>query len=198
VTTPGGVALVAPALIPVAPQRALASMEDHLGRLLRGRSPEGLGWVRPDPLSLRVPLRAYRVTTPATAYGFAAGTDGRAGEDAFSDAPVGDDYLLALNFAYYPDSPPSAKFVNLATGIYTHGDQRWLPSISGTNEIAVHADYSGRGQLICCSATLEFWLVGHSWESRHAWLPGRSTFALTLNALSHALRPPFYQGRQAT
>ena len=61
----------------------------------------------------------------------------------------------------------------------------------------MHADYNGRGQLICCSATLEFWLAGHGWEPRHAWLPSRSTFALTLNALSRALRPPFYQGRQA-
>jgi hypothetical protein len=156
VTIPGGAAPAAPALIPVAPQRALASMGDHLARLLRGRSLEGLGWVRPDPLSLRVPLRAYRVATTATAYGFAAGTGGRAGDAAFSDAPAGDEYLLALNFAFYPDSPPSAKFVNSATGTYAPGDQRWLPAISGTNEIAAHVDYNGRGQLICCSATLEF------------------------------------------
>jgi len=59
-----------------------------------------------------------------------------------------------------------AVFVNPATGIYAPGDQRWLPAISGTDEVAVHADYNGRGQLICCSATLEFWLVGHGLEPR--------------------------------
>jgi hypothetical protein len=61
----------------------------------------------------------------------------------------------------------------------------------------VHANYANTsGQVICCSATLEFYLIKHQVADQHRWQPG-SSFASTLNVLSRYMRPPAYTGRQA-
>ena len=107
------------------------------------------------------------------------------------------DYLLRLYFSHYPAWPPSARFVNPATRQFAAGDGRWLPAINGASEVHVHANYAGTsGQVICCSATLEFYQVNHGVADQHRWQPG-SSFASTLNVLSRYMRPPAYTGRQA-
>jgi hypothetical protein len=181
--------------VPADAGQARAALDSHLGRVLSGRTLDAVGWERPDALTLYVPLRAYTSSTSASAYGFDPSEPAADGERPFGGAPAGDDYLLRLYFSHYPNWPPSARFVNPATRLYQAGDKRWLPTISGTNELAVHASFQVVEQLICCSATLEFYLVNHSVEDRHRWQPG-SSFAITLNTLSRYLRPPTYLGRQ--
>ena len=176
--------------------QARAAVDRHLGSVLGGRSLDSADWERPDPLTLYVPLRGYTSDTSASAYGFDPSEPAADGERPFSGAPRGHGYLLRLYFSHYPDWPPSARFVNPATKQFGSGDQRWLPMISGANELHVHASYGAGGeQLICCSATLEFYLVNHDVQDQHRWRPG-SSFAVTLNALSRYLRPPTYTGRQ--
>ena len=145
--------------VPAEFEQARGTLDRHLGSVLAGRSLEAVGWQRPDPLTLYVPLRGYISGTPAFAYGFDPSEPAADGERAFTGAPEGDDYLLRLYFSHYPDWPPSAKFVNPDTKQFGPGDTRWLPMISGANELHVHASYGGPGggQLICCSATLEFY-----------------------------------------
>jgi hypothetical protein len=183
--------------VPAEFEQARDALDRHLGSVPAGRSLESVGWQRPDPLTLYVPLRGYTIPTSAFAYGFDPAEPAAYGERPFADAPEGDEYLLRLYFSHYPDWPPSARFVNPDTKQFEPGDARWLPMISGTNELQVHASYGGPGggQLICCSATLEFYLVNHSVEDRHRWRPG-SNFASTLNVLSQYMRPPTYTGRQ--
>jgi hypothetical protein len=182
--------------VPAQFEQARAALDCHLGIVLGGRNLESVGWQRPDPLTLYVPLHGYTSVTAASAYGFDPSEPAASGELLFAGAPAGDDYLLRLYFGHYPDWPPSARFVNPDTRQFGSSDKGWLPMISGTNELHVHASYgSGSEQLICCSATLEFYLVNHSVEDRHRWRPG-SSFAVTLNILSRYLRPPTYAGRQ--
>jgi hypothetical protein len=177
--------------------QARDAVNRHLGQALGGRTLESVGWERPDPLTLYVPLRGFTADTQAVAYGFDPSEDPARVGGAFAAAPAGDDYLLRLYFSYYPAWPPSARFVNPATRQFAAGDERWLPMITGTNEVYVHANYGGAsGQVICCSATLEFYQVKHSVSEQHLWQPG-SSFAATLNVLSRYMRPPAYTGRQA-
>jgi hypothetical protein len=175
---------------------ARAAVDSHLSTVLAGRTLASAGWDRPDPLTLYVPLRGYASATSVPAYGFDPAEPPAAGGQPFAGAPAGDDYLLRLYFGYYPAWPPSARFVNPGTLQFGPGDKPWLPSIDGASEVHVHACYPPSGeQLICCSATLEFYLVNHGVEIRHRWRPG-SSFAITLNTLSRYLRPPAYRGRQ--
>jgi hypothetical protein len=182
--------------VPASFEQARAALDRHLSSVLGGRSLESAGWSRPDPLTLYVPLRGYTGNTSVPAYGFDPSEPAADGELAFADFPEGHDYLLRLYFSHYPDWPPSARFVNPATRQFGPGDKTWLPMISGTNELHVHASYGPSAeQLICCSATLEFYLVNHDVQGQHRWQPG-SSFAITLNTLSRYLRPPAYTGRQ--
>jgi hypothetical protein len=177
--------------------QARDAVDRHLGQVLVGRTLETAGWERPDPLTLYVPMRGFTTTTTAVSYGFDPAADPADADGAFAGAPAGDDYLLRLYFSHYPAWPPSARFVNPATRRFAAGDTRWLPMINGANELHVHANYGGTsGQVICCSAILEFYLVNHQVADQHRWQPG-SSFAATLNALSRYLRPPAYTGRQA-
>lgn len=176
--------------------QARAALDRHLDNVLGGRTLEAVGWHRPDPLTLYVPLRGYTCETSASAYGFDPSEPWTDGQRPFADAPEGQEYLLRLYFSHYPTWPPSARFMNPTTKKFGPRDLEWLPNISGTNELAVHAAYGDGGeQLICCSATLEFYLVNHDVQDRHRWRPG-SSFAMTLNTLSRYLRPPTYSGRQ--
>lgn len=159
--------------IPVTPSRALEALEKHLPMVLRGQTLEAAGWKRLDPLTLLIPLQAFR-------------EDGRV-----------DDYYLRFGFAYYPEWPPSVKAVNPETLRYDYpADQHWVPRVEGTNEIGFHLQYAGVGQLVCNSATLEFYQINHSCDLRHVWDSERHTFALTLSVLRDYLRPPYYKGRQ--
>lgn len=177
-------------------EQARAALDRHLDKVLGGRVLEAVGWHRPDPLTLYVPLRGYTSATSASAYGFDPSEPPTDGQQLFAEAPEGDDYLLRLYFSHYPTWPPSARFVNPATKEFGPHEKEWLPNISGASELHVHAAYGDGGeQLICCSATLEFYLVNHDVQERHRWRPG-SSFAITLNTLSRYLRPPTYTGRQ--
>lgn len=184
-----------PTLIPqlADPAEAATAVDVHLASMLRGGAPELVGWDRPDPLSLYVPLRGFTAGTDACSYGF----DPAAAHIApYPQLPPGDDYLLRLYFSHYPQSPASAQFVNPATRRFDPAtDLSWLPNIQGATEVFVHPSYNMGGQLICCSATLEFYLVNHDVEPKHQWTPG-SSFAQLLNTLSRYLRPDTYQGRQ--
>jgi len=189
VTIPGDVP------VPADPGQARAAVERHLAQTLAGRSLESAGWHRPEPLTLYVPMRGFTTATEASSYGFDPSADPTEDSGRFNGAPTGDDYLLRLYFSHYPAWPPSALFVNPATRLFAAGDERWLPTINGANEVAVHSAYPGIGQLICCSATLEFYQVRHQVADQHRWQPG-SSFASTLNVLSRYMRPPAYVGRQ--
>jgi hypothetical protein len=148
-------------------------VEKDLPSVLRGRTLEEVGWLRPDPLTLLIPLAGTRANG------------------------IEDPYVLRLRFGYYPEWPPSALFVNPDTREYAYpGDLTWLPSISGTPEIQIHANHNPIGQLICASVTLEFYLIRHGVQPEHVWDPARHNFAVTLNAVTRGLRPPFYQGPQ--
>ena len=165
--------------VPNTPKRAVDAIEAHLPVVLRGRTLEEVGWERPDPLTLLIPV------------------PGNTADGAW------DDYLLRLGFLYYPDWPPSTQFVNPETRAYRFPEDKcWLPKIEGTGEIAVHAQYdlpnnAGKIQLICSSVTLEFYQVLHSVEERLVWNPKVQNFAATLAAIERGLRQPYYKGRQA-
>jgi hypothetical protein len=162
-----------PMPVPSTPADAAAALDDDLPVVLKGASLDDVEWMRPDPLTLVVPLIGGR---PGTA---------------------GQLYFLKLNFGYYRAWPPSALFVNPMSLQYDKTkDKIWLPNISGCQEIAVHPDYQEKGQLICCSSTLEFYMVGHGVEAKHMWDPKSQNFAATINAIRRALRSDFYKGRQ--
>jgi hypothetical protein len=159
--------------VPVPPADAMAALEEDLPKVLKGKTPEEVGWARLDSLTLLVPV-----------------VGGGLGEG-------GDPYFLRLGFGYYRDWPPSAQFVNPETRDYQLGrDNKWLPRIEGWNELHVHANYDGKGQLICCSNTLEFYKVRHSMEPKHLWDPERQNFAATLRAIEWGLQSDYYKGRQ--
>ena len=112
-----------------------------------------------------------------------------------------DDFLLRLGFTHYDEWPPSAQFVNPETGTFVIGeDEHHLPRITGSNELQVHAAYDHPAghkiQLVCSSATLEFYEVRHGMEAKHLWQPGVHTLWTTISAVRHHLRH-FYQGRFA-
>jgi hypothetical protein len=153
------------------PQVALAALEEHLPKALRGVPFEHSGWQRPDPLTLLIPM-----------WGLCDGSS--------------DLFLLRLNFAYYPEWPPSAKFINPLTKAYDHAaDLTWLPKIESHQRIQVHAFYNNQTQLICSSTTLEFYQVRHGVEPRDVWDARTQNFASTLNAIRDGLRPQTYRGR---
>ena len=155
------------------PAAGLAALEADLPKVLRGRGLEEAGWFRFDPLTLLIPL-------------FGRKADG-----------AGDFYLLRMNFSYYPEWPPSCQFVNPTNGYYdVTKDSKWVPHIEDpNNEIAIHERFNNTElQLICCSATLEFYQVLHSVQPQHVWDRNQQNFAASLAAIRRALRPPFYKG----
>jgi len=154
----------------------LKALEEDLPRVvnvLGVTSLSDLGWSRPKPLVLLVPMKATW----------------QGQEDA---------YLLRLSFEAYRRWPPSARFVNPATQDYVHpDDQHHVPKLTSP-ECQTHIAYqmnaqAPKMQLICCSATFEFWDVLHDVEEHHMWR-GTETFLTTINAIQKAFGS-HYQGR---
>jgi len=153
----------------------LKALEEDLPRVLRlieAPSIEALGWKRPTKLTLTIP--------------FTGTHEGKT-----------DEYLLRLGFQAYRDWPPSAQFVNPETGDYVYPqDQHFVPKLTSP-ECHTHATYNRSNgppvQLVCCSATLEFYEVLHSVEPHHVWRE-TDTFFTTVNAIQRAFTS-HYQGR---
>jgi hypothetical protein len=157
-------------------QAGAAALDEDLPRVLAVlgvSSLEELGWSRPNRLSLLVPMKGV--------------WQGRT-----------DEFVLRLGFQAYRKWPPSAQFVNPATGAYAPpDDQQFVPKLTSP-ECQTHVAYqrtpqSAKIQLICCSATLEFYEVLHSVNQDHVWSEG-TRFLATINAIQKALGS-HYQGR---
>lgn len=156
-------------------QAGAAALDADIPRvlhLLDAPALEALGWSRPNRLSLLVPM-----------VGIHGGKE--------------DKFLLRLGFQAYRKWPPSAQFVNPDTGTYVYPhDQHVVPKLTSP-ECRTHVAYSiaqgGSIQLICCSATLEFYEVLHPVNPEHRWR-GTETFLTTVNAIRRALAS-YYEGR---
>jgi len=157
-------------------QAGASALDEDIPRVLSvlgASSLEALGWSRPDRLSLLVPMEEFY--------------QGKK-----------DEYLLRLGFQAYRKWPPSARFVNPATLDYVYPqDQHFVPQLT-SQECRTHVAYrrtpmSARIQLICCSATLEFYEVLHNVEQQHLWSES-DTFFTTVMAIRKAFAA-FYQGR---
>jgi hypothetical protein len=158
-------------------QAGLAALEEDLPRVLRlldAPTIEALNWTRPNKLSLLIPMSG-----------------------AFGGKV--DDFTLRLGFQAYRAWPPSALFVNPITSTFVHPqDQKHVPKLT-SQECQTHVAYSpqtGNFQVICCSATLEFYEVLHSVEPQHLWLE-TNTFLTTIMAIRKAFASS-YQGRFPT
>jgi hypothetical protein len=156
-------------------QAGAAALDEDIPRVLKlldAPSIEALGWTRVGRLTLLVPMTAMR--------------------DDKQDA-----YLLRLGFQAYRRWPPSAQFVNPETRIYSHPhDRHAIPQLTSP-ECHTHAEYrlaSGNTmQLVCCSATLEFYEIAHNVEPHHVWRDS-DTFYTTIVAIRRAFAS-HYQGR---
>jgi hypothetical protein len=157
-------------------QAGLAALEEDIPRVLKIEgvsSLEKLGWLRPSKLVLLIPMAGAR-----------------AGQTA--------DYLLRLGFQAYRRWPPSAQFVNPETLTFRYPeDQRHVPIVK-SQECYTHAAYRRTPkdcprQLICCSATLEFYEIQHGVQPYHVWRQ-TDTFFTTIMAIRKALASS-YQGR---
>ncbi len=137
-------------------------------------TPEALGWRVVGNSSLLVPI---------------SGTHANAREN----------YLLRLDFVTGRDWPPRAQFVNPETLSYVVGmDTGHLPKL-GHSEVQVHASYQSQAmatpiQLVCCSATLQYYDVLHGGDDAILW-QARDTFLVTLAAIGRAMASEQYTGR---
>ena len=142
-------------------------------KVLDAVSLEDLGWVRPQKLVLLIPMRGTHEART-------------------------DEYVLRLGFQAYRRWPPSARFVNPQTLDYVYPqDEHHVPRRTSA-ECQTHVAYQRapdcpKDQLICCSATLEFYAVLHGVESEHVWRE-TDTFLTTINAVRKAFASS-YQGR---
>ncbi|HWV46958.1 MAG TPA: hypothetical protein VN039_13215 [Nitrospira sp.] len=156
-------------------QAGLQALRQDVPRVLKtlgASSLEELGWIQIDALTMLIPLSA-------------------------SINGITDHYLLKLGFHCYPDWPPSAQFVNPETKQYAWpADQHCVPKLESP-ECRTHPNYTSPRclgiQLICCSATLEFYDVLHDVQPHHVW-NGKSTFFTTLKAIQRAMQS-HYMGR---
>ena len=134
---------------------------------------EDLGWRREGLRKLLVPFT------------------GRQGEQT-------ETFLLRLDFRAARDWPPSAQFVNPHTLTYNGpADQHHLPQLRSP-EVHVHPQYPTPVlpqpiQLICCSATYEYYDVLHGGDAAVLWR-NTDNFLITLNAIGRAMAQ-HYHGR---
>ena len=153
-----------------------AVLAEDLPQVLRGLgadSPEALGWRKPDSRTLLVPIHGV-----------------------FDERR--DDYLLRLRFIAGRDWPPSAQFVNPETLEYHIPDDLHHLPILDCPQCHVHTKYSvpnGHIQLICCSATFEYYEILHGGEDSHRW-QSTDNFYVTISAIQRAMGS-HYKGRQA-
>lgn len=152
----------------------LAAIAEDLPRVLKVlnvASPEELGWSQPNPLSLLVPMTGTYQEKSET-------------------------FLLRLGFQAYRAWPPSAQFVNPTTGAYDPSkDHRYVPQLT-SEECRTHLAHGipggGTTQLICCSATFEFYDVLHDVKAEHLWRE-TDNFYTTIMAVRRAMES-YYQG----
>lgn len=161
-----------PALDVIAGAAALDEDLPRVLRLMEADSIEELGWTRLNRITLLIPMSGVHQDKK-------------------------DDYLLRLGFQAYRKWPPSAQFVNPETLGYAHPkDQHFVPRLTSP-ECHTHCAYNnprgGTLQLICCSATLEFYEVLHGVKPEHVWRESE-TFFSTLAAIQKAMTS-FYVGR---
>lgn len=156
-------------------QAGAAALDEDIPRVLRlldASSLEELGWSRPNKLALLVPI-----------VGTYQGSENR--------------FLLRLGFQAYRKWPPSAQFVNPETARYDYPqDQCFVPKLT-SSECYTHIAYRHNQQanpiqLICCSATLEFYEVLHHVKPEHLWRE-TDTFLTTIMAIRKAMTS-FYGG----
>lgn len=135
---------------------------------------EELGWRRPDGRTLLVPI------------------SGELGGQQ-------EEYLLSLCFLTGRDWPPSAQFVNPETLDYVIPDDFHHLPIVETPELQVHTKYQSQHgktlQLICSSATFEYYDVLHNGDDRILW-QAKDTFFHTIAAIRRGMGSG-YKGRQA-
>ncbi len=150
-------------------------LAEHVPRVLKSLSAdsiEQLGWQKIGERTLYVPM---------------TGTVGNATES----------YLLRLLFLTGNDWPPSAQFVNPETLEYKITDDLQHLPILESPEVHVHPKYDsphgGQIQLICCSATYEYYDLLHGGEARHLWTV-KDDFYLTISAIQRAMGN-HYKGR---
>jgi len=159
-----------PTLDVIAGANALDEDIPRVLRVVEASTIEDLGWSRPDRLTLLVPMIGTHLEKKQ-------------------------EYLLRLGFQAYRRWPPSAQFVNPANLGYIYPqDQHYVPKLTSP-ECHTHVAYEraqGKIQLICCSATLEFYEVLHSVEPQHLWRD-TYTFLVTIAAIQKALGS-FYEG----
>lgn len=148
-----------------------ATLNDTLPLVLGflGKSLNEIGWERVDDTTLTVPMNA-----------------GSGGADGF---------LLRLSFLTGRAWPPSAQFVNPETLEYDlRKDQQHVPKLQSA-QVHTHCTFPGPDgkqlQLICCSATLEFYEVLHHVEPQHLW-KNSDTFLVTITAIQQAMRHSYY------
>ncbi len=153
-----------------------AVLAEDLPRVLRALESdnlEALGWSKPDARTLLVPIHGIL-------------------------EEMRDDYLLRLQFLTGRGWPPSAQFVNPETLDYRIPDDFHHLPVLESPQVRVHTKYDGPNgpiQLICCSATYEYYDVLHGGEDTHLW---RSTdsFHVTISAIQRAMGS-HYKGRHA-
>jgi hypothetical protein len=133
--------------------------------------PEALGWRRQGPRCLLIPISGIH--------------DGAA-----------DEFLLKLEFKTGREWPPSAQFIDPESLIYRGlEDQHHLPQIR-SSEVNVHASYACQHvavpiQLICCSATYEYYDVLHGGEDGVLWKENYS-FLVTVSAIKRAMGSHYF------
>lgn len=139
--------------------------------LLGAEQPPDLGWSMPDAHTLLVPMQGVM-------------------------SGVSENFLLRLHFRTGREWPPSAQFVNPDTWDYDGVvDRHHVPALTSPS-VHTHPEYNspyGTCQLICCSATYEYYDVLHGGEERHLWRE-TDTFYRTIHAIETAMRT-HYQGR---
>lgn len=152
-------------------------LAEDVPRVLAGReqsSLEALGWRQIGDRKLFIPI-----------FGTIAGST--------------EEYLLRLEFMTARDWPPSAQFVNPATLTYeVTRDQVHLPQLNHA-EVHVHPTYQSPVsqtpiQLICCSATLEYYDVLHGGDDAILW-QNTDNFMQSLSAIRRAMASASYLGR---
>jgi hypothetical protein len=118
-----------------------------------------------------------------------------------------DGYYVELGAKFYDYWPPTTVFVDPNTGTEAEQDTRWWPKIEGAGDFGFSttnfaAEYVTRlgapmHQLVCFTATAQYYMVDHNPPEHTVWKQGSHTLARTLARLHELLGPPFYKGPSA-